>query len=286
MIPTYRIKHWETHFENAESRKYKKIHWVPVPNQHDGKGYRRVISSPQGAEIFAAWILLLQVASRVKNRGLLVDDDGPISSADLSFKTGLPECVFLNAFNVLSSKEIGWLEVVSPGESGKSPETPGELPVEQNRIEQNRISTHTQPAGNSQIPKTETEAIEWASMKAVPAELAKRVYLQCEARGWVEGSGRQIVSWASYIQHRHMQERGDTTQRQMATDSKSIGRPTGPSGADKVAFNNELSRVDKEIEILRQNYSGHQTWDDADKLRMKGLKDRRKELMTILNVKY
>lgn len=113
MPVVYRIKDWDKLFEIAQSRKCERLHWVAIPNKHDGKGFRRIARHPQRCEIFAAWILILQVASRQDKRGLLVDGDGPLGPEDMADKTGYPEGIFALAFGVLSEPKIGWLEVVN-----------------------------------------------------------------------------------------------------------------------------------------------------------------------------
>jgi hypothetical protein len=50
------------------------------------------------------------VASKCPTRGILEDDDGPLTADDLADKTGFPVEYFRKAFNVLTQKEIGWLE--------------------------------------------------------------------------------------------------------------------------------------------------------------------------------
>lgn len=100
-------------FEIAQSRKYKRLGWVAIPNRHDGKGFRRIARQPKATDIFTAWILILQVASKQDTRGLLVDGDGPLAAEDLADKTGYPEEIFEKAFKVLSEPKIGWLEKVS-----------------------------------------------------------------------------------------------------------------------------------------------------------------------------
>ena len=112
-MSAYQIKDWDESFEIAQSRQYKRLHWVAVPNKHDGKGYRRVMRHPKCGDIFAAWILIVQVASRQEKRGLLADKDGPLTAEDLADKTGFPQEKFDLAFEVLSSPKIGWLEQVN-----------------------------------------------------------------------------------------------------------------------------------------------------------------------------
>ena len=110
---TYRIRNWEVHYEKAQSRPCKKPSWVALPNKHDGKGFRRVAQHERAVEIFAAWVLIVQVASKMPERGLLVDEDGPLTAEDLAVKTGFPASIFHIAFTVLVDPKIGWLERVS-----------------------------------------------------------------------------------------------------------------------------------------------------------------------------
>ena len=56
MTARYRVRDWGVHFENTRSRDYKKLDWVPIPNKHDGKGYRRLIALENGPALFAAWV--------------------------------------------------------------------------------------------------------------------------------------------------------------------------------------------------------------------------------------
>lgn len=111
---TYRIRRWSEIFENSQSRQYQKLTWTPLPNKHDGKSYRRLISMADGPALYGAWVLLVQVASKCPQRGVLADDDGPLDTEDLSHKTGAPAELFAKAFEALTHPKIAWLEVVSP----------------------------------------------------------------------------------------------------------------------------------------------------------------------------
>ena len=113
----YLVVDWETHYEKAQTRKVRRFtSWVPIPNKHDGKGYRRVAALEDAADVFCAWILILQVGSRCATRGLLADSDGPLDADDLAAKTGFPSRIFDRAFEVLTDRKIKWLEkvVISP----------------------------------------------------------------------------------------------------------------------------------------------------------------------------
>lgn len=145
-MATYRIKDWDKHFENHESRKVKGVRWVALPNKHDGKSYRRLTKLPDAPGVFAAWTLIVQVASKVPVRGILADEDGPLTSEDLSDMTGFPVKIFDQAFKALSDKKIGWLEVEKDEDESpvisrdlpQSPATPGSAGSVGNGTEGNR----------------------------------------------------------------------------------------------------------------------------------------------------
>lgn len=105
---TYHVAKWSAVFENTRSRRVEFLRWVPIPNTHDGEKYTRLISRKDGAIIFAAWILIVQVASRCEPRGSLVrSDSSPLDSEALAIKTRAPKAWFDSALPYLV--EIGWL---------------------------------------------------------------------------------------------------------------------------------------------------------------------------------
>ena len=105
----FSIKDWESIFEIASSRKIKKLGWVAIPNSHDSIAYCRMMSRKDGAEIFAAWILLLQLSSRCDRRGILASSDGrPYCPEEMAVKTRSPIKIFTHALPYLC--EMGWVE--------------------------------------------------------------------------------------------------------------------------------------------------------------------------------
>ena len=119
---TYQIKNWDRHFETAESRKYKALKWVAIPNRHDSEGYNVLKDNPKKVEIFCAWCLILQIASKCPQRGILVDSEGrPYTPKRMEKLTGYPESIFELAIKELSDPEIGWIITNLP----KSPGKPG-----------------------------------------------------------------------------------------------------------------------------------------------------------------
>src|SRR5688572_23953194 len=116
MPPTYVIRHWSSTYEQSDAKRTKEgtpLKWVAIPTKHDGRGFRRLMKRDDGMEIFAAFILMAEVAAKMPVRGKLRDEDGPLTALDLADKTGAPVKSFDSAFNVLSDKELGiyWLEV-------------------------------------------------------------------------------------------------------------------------------------------------------------------------------
>ena len=131
----YRVRDYKQNFEKADMRKCAHARWVAVPNRMDGKGFRRVANHDHNVSLFAAWVLIVEVASKMPERGLLVDEDGPLDADDLAVMTGFPAEIFAMAFVALCDKRIGWLERVSgefPGSarapSGEHPDTVRGLP--------------------------------------------------------------------------------------------------------------------------------------------------------------
>lgn len=110
-MKVYSIRGWNENFENNRSRTVKDLAWVAIPNRHDGEHFSTIMNAERGAEIFSAWVLMLQVASRCQPRGsLLRDNKKPHNASSLSVKTRAPENWFILAFEFLE-KHTDWLDV-------------------------------------------------------------------------------------------------------------------------------------------------------------------------------
>lgn len=135
----YRVKDWDSLYENNRSRDVAELEWVPFKNQHDGDGITELLDHANGMAHFGAWVLLVQVASKCGKpagrcgrgetpRGTLRRDNGKahdirsitrMSGGDLKiFEEAIPR--FL---------DIGWLEEV-PEESTTcdNPQEGAEIP--------------------------------------------------------------------------------------------------------------------------------------------------------------
>lgn len=56
-----------------------------------------------------------------------------------------------------------------------------------------------------------------------------------------------------------------------------------PAAFDRIMASRELDRVEKRIKTIRDSYESHSTWDNADKVEIKKLKERRDVLVKQLN---
>lgn len=104
----YKIKDWDRLYENHQTRLLKRMVWVPVRNQMDNEGYLTLVDHPDGPSHFAAWIAILEVASRCRERGILSRADGSAHNPrSLAIITRLPAGLFEEALPRLVS--IGWM---------------------------------------------------------------------------------------------------------------------------------------------------------------------------------
>jgi hypothetical protein len=105
----FKIKQWNERYENNRSRTVADLRWVPIPNSHDGEGFATIMAHKDAAEIYTAWILMLQVASRCHPRGSLVRSDGTcLSVASLAIRTRAKREWFEKAIPALL--QVGWIE--------------------------------------------------------------------------------------------------------------------------------------------------------------------------------
>lgn len=186
----YQIAQWST-FERSDLKKTHRWSWLAVPNKHDGKGYRRLISRSDGAALFGAWNALIQVASKMPVRGVLADEYGPLTAEDLQLKTGIPATLFQTLLELCSDKSfrIEWiiasewngLPVTSPPDGIRMhPDKSGRVRT----TEQNRTVQDNKPA--SQVSGEPPKA-------ASPENRAEDVFLVFECVG---GKQKGALTWS------------------------------------------------------------------------------------------
>lgn len=170
-MDAYRIVDWNNNFEKAQTRKNEgPLKWVGIPTKHDGKGFRRIMSREDGPQIFAAWVLIVQVAAKCPQRGLLIDSDGPLTAEDLAFKTGCPETLLATALSVLCSEKIGWIVVEAESESGS--EVVGEGVKTIPTVQDSTLHNSTEHKDSLSVQPDESEFLE--SWNAAPGVVRNR----------------------------------------------------------------------------------------------------------------
>jgi len=133
---TIRVKNWSANFEKADNRRLKVFSWVAVPTEMAGKKFRRLSKMKDGIEIFGVFILMLELAGKMPEKGVFKDSDGDLSYDDLELMTGFPSKSFKKAIPVLCSDRIGWLadstRVVLGQDSGNTQPTVHNTTVQDN----------------------------------------------------------------------------------------------------------------------------------------------------------
>jgi len=112
-MKAYRIKNWNDNFEVAQSRKCSTMKWVAITNSFDGTGYAEVMADDRFELIFCAWILMVELASKMPVRGVLATKARPLTPKSMAIRTrtSKPESFEL-ALKVLMEPEIDWIEKV------------------------------------------------------------------------------------------------------------------------------------------------------------------------------
>jgi len=125
MMKYYRIKDWETLYENNRTKAMKHMQWVPVPVKHDGYGYCMLVSE-LGASGLGAWLAILQTAAKAHPRGtLLRDSRTPHTATSISIVSRIDKESIQKVLDLCIMAEVGWIDLVDDGN--------GELQVVENQ---------------------------------------------------------------------------------------------------------------------------------------------------------
>lgn len=200
-MTAYRIANWDRLYENSETRKIKRLSWVPTRNKHDGLGFRLMVRDPRKVELFCAWNLILQIASKGegKERGTLVRDGLPLSPDDLGMMTGYPPGIFKHGLEFFSNPKVAWLEHMHEI-SGESPEVSGACPAEQNRTEgteQNTLGADAPRVRRFEKPSADDVTAYGSSIGY--ALSGKNFVDYYEARGWKYKGGVAMKDWKAAV---------------------------------------------------------------------------------------
>lgn len=209
-MPIYRIKDWDTRYENNRTRAYKKLDWVPMPNKMDGDGYTELVELSKGekeyfgALRFAGWCALIEIASRCDPRGTLCRNSAGTcghTAETLSRISRLPIIVFDLVFD--RAMQIGWIEDISNENkelqnTARFLQSPALNRIEENRIELNRTEENEKKR-TAFKPPIESEVIQFFIEKGFSSELAGKFFSYYENANpkWTDSEGKKVRSWKS-----------------------------------------------------------------------------------------
>jgi hypothetical protein len=268
MKPTYRIKDWDRHFENAKSRTIDSCSFVCIPNKQHGLGFTRIMAEPDGAAIFGIWVLLVEAVSRQSRprAGWLTEDGtsggAPWASDDLALRWRRTTKEISRALTFLSSSGVGWIEVEQVLDEGKNggiqSESLGPIPqelevsagyppgiqitegTEQNRterIEQNVTAQKSRAATTHKtlVPedfRPSDKTMLWASEKAPDVQITDSMVDEF-INYWL-GEGGKKANWDRAFRNRLSKLQGWVEQRK---GSNGTNRPRFESASERNSRN-------------------------------------------------
>jgi len=296
----YKIRDWDRLFENNRSREIKSLTFVLFPNRHDGENFSAIMAHKNGAEIFSAWCLILQVASKCDPRGtLLRGGKKPHDSASLALKTRAPEKWFKLALEFLES-ETDWFVVENVTDQPEliphphaaiphSPAVPMFCSVLLDSVPSGGCKGEIVTVGNGAkqgetISKSKSvdEVKAYCVEIGLPESDGEWFWDKCVGCGWTN-AGKTIKDWRATI--RAWKGRGYMASQSKALQNGHSVPKNGSSGIDKTIMNDELRRIESKLENIRMSYAGLQSWSDSDRWECSTLKKRKKEIMETLGVK-
>lgn len=196
-----RIAGWRR-FEKSDHKKCKNMTWVATPTSHDGIGFLRLLTSPEGLRRYGGWHLILQVAARCPTHGLLVSDAGrPLGAAEIALKTRANEADISDA--ITACCDVGWLEYVeipdgAPEDSGETPQ-PSCL---QDRTGQDKTREDRDSGSSGTRPTPPGCALLLSALKAVNAAYDEKAlgewiaWLTNDVEAESDQENAEVIRWA------------------------------------------------------------------------------------------
>jgi hypothetical protein len=138
----YRIKSWDTHYENNRTRDIVDLKWIPIPIKLSGDGYTYLVDRADGPAVFGAFIATAELAGTCSPRGTLIRSNGqPHTAESISRITRMPKSLVTKMLEICTSEEVQWLEMIITQEGAAKPQEGAGIPQEgaQNGIELNGI---------------------------------------------------------------------------------------------------------------------------------------------------
>jgi hypothetical protein len=185
------------------------------------------------ADLFAAWNLILQIASKGRRgeRGILSRDGRPMTARDLAIMTGFPEAAFTKAL-IYFSTQVQWLEVEEQSENSATTADPASNPGQ----------SPARPADSPALPASSpAEGKEGNGMEGREGKRPQALLLIPEELKKTEGFETEFTA---FIQHRKTLKRPMTDHAQTLLLSKLAQRPRDAIAALRMSMENGWQGVE------------------------------------------
>lgn len=259
MATVYRIKDYQTAFENGNSLQYKHLKYVCIPNDCDSIGYRRIMRLKNGCRVYCVFLELVKMVSRQPIRydrnGYLTKsgykDSEPYSINDIADKIGFSVDDTAESIDVLASEQIGWLiiENIGPVENRQNL---AKFDSEQNRTEQNRT---TKTLGHStkdfvqkfdewyaHYPKKVGKAQALKAFKKLKpsdelvATMIDAVKAQCKSDNWRKDNGQFIPHPSTWLNGKRWEDESAVVIRSEPGHHQSQMKPLSKEDGDNLPW--------------------------------------------------
>lgn len=108
----FAIANWTESFENAQTRRTKHLNSVLMPIRGQSNVQKRMLTFENGYKALAVWHLIIQMAAKCPQRGLLIRGTGALDFDDMSLDLGIPEADIREAFAILCHEKVQLIETI------------------------------------------------------------------------------------------------------------------------------------------------------------------------------
>jgi hypothetical protein len=117
----YKIKNWDTIYENNRTRGLKSMAWLPLPVKLNGDGYTLLMEMENGPALFGAFVSVLEVAASCNPRGSLIRaNNTPHDPVSLARLTRINQQIITEML-IVCSQECKWLDFIDLSEGATIP---------------------------------------------------------------------------------------------------------------------------------------------------------------------
>jgi hypothetical protein len=148
-------------------------------------------------------------------------------------------------------------------------------------MEQNGISPPPQPEFAER--PNESEVKFYAGVIGLAEWKALDWLDEMRGGGWLDYQHRAIGDWRACLRRVKTKWEADGRPKTPPVARQSPV-PTANNGAELILRQNELKRVEERMRVIKGSYEQHSTWDEDHRKEYAKLRDRKKELITMLGL--